>query len=136
MQGGGGPLLTGTIEEAKAYNCHPELDAESVPQYEQVSNIGQTLKSVKGDNISSLRAVVDRVAIKSTLVLRLAFSCSTRGKRAYVLSALRTPLARAVRNDTAGQGGFLFRLVVKKSCSTLVDGTQCLYHGSQAEPLD
>ncbi len=39
----------------------------------------------------SLRAVADRVAIHSTLVLRLAFSCSTRGKCAYVLSALRTP---------------------------------------------
>ena len=62
-------------------------------------NAGQTLNQVQGDKISSLRAVVDRVAIKSTLVLRLAFSCSTRGKRAYVLSALRTPLARAIRDD-------------------------------------
>ena len=35
----------------------------------------------------------------ATLGLRLAFSCSTRGKRAYVLSALRTPLAHA--NATA-----------------------------------
>ena len=76
----GGPLLTGTIEESKAYNCHSEQReraeaqsenhafrgavlressktvSESVPEYEQVSNIGQTLKRVQGDNISSLRA--------------------------------------------------------------------------------
>ena len=118
-----------------APSCHSELVSESVPRYERESHIGQTLKRVQGDNISSLRAVADRAAIHSTLVLRLAFSCSTRGKRAYVLSALRTPLARAVRNDTAGQGGFLFWLVVKKSCSTLVDGTQCLYNGRPAEPV-
>ena len=77
---GGGPLLTGTIGESKAYNCDSEQReraetqsenhafrgavfressktvSESVPQYEQVSNIGQTLKRVQGDNISSLRA--------------------------------------------------------------------------------
>ena len=50
-------------------------------------------------NIPSLRATEGSVAIHSTLVLRLAFSCSTRGKCAYVLSALRTPLAHA--NATA-----------------------------------
>ena len=77
--GGGGPLLTGTIGESKAYNCHSEQReraeaqsenhafrgavsressktvSESVPRYEQVSNIGQTLKRVQGDNISSAR---------------------------------------------------------------------------------
>ena len=76
-------------------------------------NAGQTLNQVQGDKISSLRAVVDRVAIKSTLVLRLAFSCSTRGKRAYVLSALRTPLAhanataRACAKERAGKAGLI-----------------------------
>ena len=78
--GGGGPLLTGTIEESQAYNCHSEQReraeaqsenhafrgavlressktvSESVPRYEQVSNIGQTLKRVQGDNFLSLRA--------------------------------------------------------------------------------
>ena len=113
MQGGGGPLLTGTIEQSKAINCHSELVSESVPQYEQISHIGQTLKRVQGDNISSLRAVADRVAIQSTLVLRLAFSCSPRGKRAYVLSALRTPLAhanataRACAKERAGKAGLI-----------------------------
>ena len=56
--------------------------------------VGMILKE-----IPSLRATEGSVAIHSTLVLRLAFSCSTRGKRAYVLSALRTPLAHA--NATA-----------------------------------
>ena len=54
--GGGGPLLTGTIDVSKAINCHSELVSESVPRYEQVFNIDQTLKRVQGDNISSLRA--------------------------------------------------------------------------------
>ena len=62
----GGALLTGIIEQSKAYNCHSELVSESVPQYEPISHIGQTLKRVQGDNISSLRAVVNRVAIPST----------------------------------------------------------------------
>ncbi len=186
MQGGGGPLLTGTIEESKAYNCHSELCSlaqfgmtpaeaaerhpqsdpsgnltkevstkaekylslradecrrgnpvknaspschselvsESVPRYERVSNVGQTLKRVQGDNISSLRAVGDRAAIHSTLVLRLAFSCSTRGKRAYVLSALRTPLAhanataRACGQKRAGQAG----LITSRSVATTYCG--------------
>ena len=47
------------------------------------------------------------------LVLRLAFSCSTRRKRAYVLSALRTPLAhanataRACAEERAGIAGLI-----------------------------
>ena len=40
----------------------------------------------------NIRVKAEPVA-SATLGLRLAFSCSTRGKRAYVLSALRTPLA-------------------------------------------
>ena len=74
MQGGGGPLLTGTIEESKAYNCHSELVSESVPRYEQVSNIGQIPKS----------------------------SCSTREKRHREKCGFRfvPPLARAIRDDT------------------------------------
>ena len=56
LSGGGGPLLTGTIDVSKAINCHSELVSESVPRYEQVFNIDQTLKRVQGDNISSLRA--------------------------------------------------------------------------------
>ena len=31
MQGGGGPLLTGTIEPLKAFNSHAELVSASVP---------------------------------------------------------------------------------------------------------
>ena len=64
-------------------------------------------------NIPSLRATEGSVAIHSTLVLRLAFSCSTRGKRAYVLSALRTPLAhanataRACAKERAGKAGLI-----------------------------
>ena len=46
----------------------------------------------------NIRVKAEPVA-SAPLVLRLAFSCSTRGKRAYVLSALRTPLAHA--NATA-----------------------------------
>ncbi len=46
----------------------------------------------------NIRVKAEPVA-SATLGLRLAFSCSTRGKRAYVLSALRTPLAHA--NATA-----------------------------------
>ena len=34
MQGGGGPLLTDTIDESKAYNCHPELDSGSIQRCE------------------------------------------------------------------------------------------------------
>ena len=52
--GGGGPLLTDTIEQSKAINCHSELVSESVPQYEQISHIGQTLKRVQGDKFLSL----------------------------------------------------------------------------------
>ena len=79
MQGGGGPLLTGTIEQSKAINCHSELreraEAQSenhvfrgavlressktvsgsVPRYERISNIGQTLNQVQGDNMALAR---------------------------------------------------------------------------------
>ena len=82
-------------------NCHAELVSASVPCRElpltlarSRNKFGMTVK-----NIPSLRATEGSVAIHSTLVLRLAFSCSTRGKCAYVLSALRTPLAHA--NATA-----------------------------------
>ena len=91
MHRGGGPLLTGTIEESAAErhpqsdpsgnltkevstkavkypslradecrrgnpvknaapSCHSELVSESVPRYEWVFNIGQTLNQVQGDN--------------------------------------------------------------------------------------
>ena len=69
--------------------------------------------SVEYAKCPSLRAVADRVAIQSMLVLRLAFSCSPRGKRAYVLSALRTPLAhanataRACAKERAGKAGLI-----------------------------
>ena len=55
MQGGGGPLLTDTIEQSKAINCHSELVSESVPRYERISNIGQTLNQVQGDNMALAR---------------------------------------------------------------------------------
>ena len=79
MQGGGGPLLTDTIEQSKAINCHSELreraEAQSenhvfrgavlressktvsgsVPRYERISNIGQTLNQVQGDNMALAR---------------------------------------------------------------------------------
>ena len=79
MQGGGGPLLTGTIEQSKAINCHSELReraeaqsenhafrgavsressktvSESVSRYERISNIGQTLNQVQGDNMALAR---------------------------------------------------------------------------------
>ena len=79
MQGGGGPLLTDTIEQSKAINCHSELReraeaqsenhafrgavsressktvSESVSRYEQISNIGQTLNQVQGDNMALAR---------------------------------------------------------------------------------
>ena len=89
MQGGGGPLLTDTIEQSKGINSHSELReraeaqsenhafrgavsressktvSESVPRYELVSNVGQTLNQVQGDknmqcvckSLPSLRAV-------------------------------------------------------------------------------
>ena len=53
--GGGGPLLTDTIEQSKAINCHSELVSESVPRYERISNIGQTLNQVQGDNMALAR---------------------------------------------------------------------------------
>ena len=112
MQGGGGPLLTGNSAQSV-----PDMSSRIYfgicPTIPVARNAGQTLNQVQGDKISSLRAVVDRVAIKSTLVLRLAFSCSTRGKRAYVLSALRTPLAhanataRACAKERAGIAGLI-----------------------------
>ena len=79
MQGGGGPLLTDTIEQSKGINSHSELReraeaqsenhafrgavsressktvSESVPRYERVSNIGQTLNQVQGDNMALAR---------------------------------------------------------------------------------
>ena len=112
MQGGGGPLLTGNSAQSV-----PDMSSRIYfgicPTIPVARNAGLTLNQVQGDKISSLRAVVDRVAIKSTLVLRLAFSCSTRGKRAYVLSALRTPLAhanataRACAKERAGKAGLI-----------------------------
>ena len=79
MQGGGGPLLTDTIEQSKGINSHSELReraeaqsenhafrgavsressktvSESVSRYEQISNIGQTLNQVQGDNMALAR---------------------------------------------------------------------------------
>ncbi len=96
-------------------NCHAELVSASVPCRELPltlarfrNKFGMTVK-----NIPSLRATEGSVAIHSKLVLRLAFSCSTRGKRAYVLSALRTPLAhanataRACAKERAGKAGLI-----------------------------
>ena len=71
MQGGGGPLLTDTIEsENHAFRGAVSRESsktvsESVPQYEQISHTGQTLKRVQGDknmqcvckSLPSLRAV-------------------------------------------------------------------------------
>ena len=77
--GGGGPLLTDTIEQSKGINSHSELReraeaqsenhafrgavsressktvSESVSRYEQISNIGQTLNQVQGDNMALAR---------------------------------------------------------------------------------
>ena len=77
--GGGGALLTDTIEQSKAINCHSELReraeaqsenhafrgavsressktvSESVSRYERISNIGQTLNQVQGDNMALAR---------------------------------------------------------------------------------
>ena len=79
MQGGGGPLLTDTIEQSKGINSHSELReraeaqsenhafrgavsressktvSESVSRYERISNIGQTLNQVQGDNMALAR---------------------------------------------------------------------------------
>ena len=60
----------------------------------------------------NIRVKAEPVA-SALLGLRLAFSCSTRGKRAYVLSALRTPLAhanataRACAEERAGIAGLI-----------------------------
>ena len=158
LSGGGGPLLTGTIEESKAYNCDSELreraealsgnvkhtchaelaDLRTVERSEnrlasrlsllEQSSLGETLRAwSKSKTVSaSIRRCVLPVTMARSRngLARLAENVPT----CFQHSALRS-LARAVRNDTAGQGGFLFRLVVKMSCSTLVDGTQCLYQG-------
>ena len=38
LSGGGGPLLTGTIDESKAYNCHSELRERAEAQSENVKS--------------------------------------------------------------------------------------------------
>ena len=86
----------------------------------------------------NIRVKAEPVA-SALLVLRLAFSCSTRGKRAYVLSTLRTPLAHA--NATARacnqERGLACRALDSaqgKPCSCLSRARLCtrqaLFHGS------
>ena len=60
MQGGGGPAEPGPYLvpsdwTTKESYCHSELVSESVPRYERVSNIGQTLNQVQGDNMALAR---------------------------------------------------------------------------------
>ena len=75
-----------------------EPAAERHPQSDPSGNLTKEVL-VPGDwTTKNIRVKAEPVA-SALLVLRLAFSCSTRGKRAYVLSALRTPLAHA--NATA-----------------------------------
>ena len=84
-------ILNPSGRTTKSLFCHSELVSESVPSYGQLSNIGQTLKRVQGDKFLSLRAVVDRVAIHSTLVLRLALNATARAcsrKRGFACRAL------------------------------------------------
>ena len=48
-------ILNPSGRTTKSLFCHSELVSESVPSYGQLSNIGQTLKRVQGDNFLSLR---------------------------------------------------------------------------------
>ena len=62
MQGGGGPLLTGTSAQSVT-EMSSRIYFGICPASPIVRNVGQMLKQVQHDNFLSLRAVADRVAI-------------------------------------------------------------------------
>ena len=62
--GGGGPLLTGTIDESKVYNCHPELDSGSIQRCELPVSLDRFRNKFGMTLAEPVLCLVNRLSVK------------------------------------------------------------------------